>query len=76
MSPEFRRRMEALLAAHYGIAPDALDRPGMTLVPVAPEQWDDWLELFTGWRAVGVEVPPALRARSRRWSPRTPPIAG
>jgi len=63
MSPEFRRRMEALLAAHYGIAPDALDRPGMTLVPVAPEQWDDWLELIPVGARVGVEVPPALRAR-------------
>lgn len=61
MNPEFRRRVTAVLAAHYGIAADDLDRPGTTLCAVDPEAWDDWLELIPVGARVGIEVPPALR---------------
>ncbi len=63
MSPELRRRVTTVLAAHYGIPADALDRPGTSLCPVEPEHWDDWLELIPVGARVGLEVPPALRER-------------
>jgi len=63
MSAEFRRRVSAILAAHYGMSPDETARPGVTLCPVAAERWDDWLELMPVGARVGLEVPPALWER-------------
>lgn len=63
MDPQFRKQITALLAAHYGIAPDDRDRPGTTLRPMDPDAWDGWLELIPAGARVGVEVPPVLRER-------------
>jgi len=61
MTPEFRRRMTAALAAYFGIAPEAVARPGTALRMVEPDEWDDWFELIPVGEQVGITVPPALR---------------
>ncbi len=63
MNARFRQRITALLAAHYGIAPDDRTQPGTTLRPMDPDDWDGWLELIPVGVRVGVEVPPLLRER-------------
>lgn len=63
MHPQFRKQITTLLAAHYGIAPDDLDRPGTTLRPMDPDVWNDWMEMIPIGARVGVEVPPVLRER-------------
>lgn len=62
MRPDFRRQVTAMLAAYYGIAADKVDQPGTTLYPMAPDDWDDWLELIGVGAQVGIAVPPDLRA--------------
>lgn len=63
MKTEFRRRVTAVLATHYGIMADGLKQPGTTLRPMKPEEWDDWLELMPIGARIGIEVPPFLCER-------------
>lgn len=66
MNPDFRARVTAALAAYYGIPADDLDRPGTTLHPIDPDEWDGLLELVPIGARTAIAVPPGLRAEVRR----------
>ena len=66
MNPDFRARVTAALAAYYGIPADDLDRPGTTLHPIDPDEWDGLLELVPVGARTAIAVPPGLRAEVRR----------
>lgn len=66
MNPDFRARVTAILAAYYDIPADALDRPGTTLHPIGPDEWDDWLELMPVGARTAAAVPPHLREHVQR----------
>jgi len=60
MNPEFQTKITNILAAYYGIPAEKIERPGTTLRPIGPEDWDDWLELLPVGAGTGIAVPPHL----------------
>src|SRR5690606_1520453 len=66
MNPDFRARVTAALAAYYGILADDIDRPGTTLHPIDPDEWEGWLELVPVGARTAIAVPPGLRDEVRR----------